>query len=141
MGEISLIAPLMLGVVFALLALLHFSWFLGSQWGLDASLPTDETGKRVLNPKKVDSLIVGLGLALFSAFYFAKWYDVQLAPNQTIASIISWLIPSIFLLRSIGEFRYVGLFKKVKNTRFGKLDTTFIIPLCLIIAVLGFLVI
>ena len=48
-----------------------------------------------------------------------------------------WVIPIIFLLRAIGEFKYVGIFKRVKKTKFGRFDTKLFSPLCLIISILG----
>ncbi|RZK64111.1 MAG: DUF3995 domain-containing protein, partial [Pedobacter sp.] len=47
-----------------------------------------------------------------------------------------WLIAGIFLLRSIGDFNYVGFFKKVKHTPFGKNDTMYYSPLSFGIGVL-----
>lgn len=37
--------------------------------------------------------------------------------------------------RAIGEFRHVGFFKRVRGTRFARLDTIFCSPLCLALAV------
>jgi len=47
---------------------------------------------------------------------------------------------SIFLLRAIGDFNYVGFFKKIKDTNFGKMDSKYYSPLCLVIAIMGFAV-
>ena len=41
------------------------------------------------------------------------------------------LLAGVMLARAVGEFRYVGFFKTVRNTRFGQLDTRFYSPLCL----------
>lgn len=136
MGEVITIV---LGFIFIFLSLLHFAWAAGLKWGFDASLPTNEQGEKVLNPKPRDSIIVGIGLGLFAIFYLSNFMEVQLTPNKTIDKVISWVIPLIFVLRSIGDFKYFGFFKKVKATAFGKLDSTLIIPLCLLLAVLGFL--
>ena len=51
-----------------------------------------------------------------------------------------WIIPIIFILRAIGEFKYVGFFKRIKQTEFGKLDTKFFSPLCLTIGLIGILI-
>jgi len=48
-----------------------------------------------------------------------------------------WAITTIFLIRAIGEFKYIGFFKKIKTTTFGQMDTKFYSPLCLIISFLG----
>jgi hypothetical protein len=47
-----------------------------------------------------------------------------------------WLIAGVFMLRAIGEFKYVGFFKKVRKTAFGLNDTKFYSPLCLLIGLL-----
>lgn len=46
------------------------------------------------------------------------------------------IIAAIFLIRAIGEFKYVGFFKKVKHTKFWQSDTRYYSPLCLGIGVL-----
>ena len=138
MGEV---VSILLAFIFALLSALHFAWAVGVKWGFDASLPTNEQGEKVLNPKTIDCIIVGLGLGFFSVFYLSKYYIIQLTLNDAVDSIASWLIPIIFFLRFIGDFRYFGIFKKLKTTAFGKLDSRFIMPLCLGLSLLGFLLI
>jgi len=48
-----------------------------------------------------------------------------------------WFIPIIFILRAVGDFNYVGIFKKIKNTEFARADSKIFIPLCLIIGICG----
>ncbi len=107
-------------------------------WGFDAALPTDEAGKRVLNPKKFDSLIVGLGLSAFGAFYLFQAVFTAIEMPNGLTTYGGWIIPSIFLLRAIGDFRFVGFFKKIKSTPFAKMDTKLFSPLCLCMALAGF---
>jgi hypothetical protein len=40
----------------------------------------------------------------------------------------------VFVLRAIGDFRLVGFSKRVRGTRFARLDTLVFSPLCLAIA-------
>ncbi len=47
-----------------------------------------------------------------------------------------WLTAVIFLLRAIGDFRYVGVFKRHRESSFAKLDTLLYSPLCLLLACL-----
>jgi hypothetical protein len=49
-------------------------------------------------------------------------------------------IAIIFLIRAIGDFRYVGFLKKIKNTKFAKKDTKYYSPLCSLISVLAFII-
>ena len=51
----------------------------------------------------------------------------------------TWAIALIFFLRAIGEFWLVGFFKKVSDTPFAHWDTWLFSPLCLIIAVIAFI--
>jgi Protein of unknown function (DUF3995) len=52
----------------------------------------------------------------------------------------SWAIPIIFIARTIGDFKYAGFFKKIKDTDFGKMDTQYYSPLCLIVGVISLIV-
>jgi hypothetical protein len=45
-----------------------------------------------------------------------------------------------FLLRAVGEFRLVGLFKRIRGTAFARWDTWLFSPLCLLIALAFFFV-
>ncbi|MEQ9467653.1 MAG: DUF3995 domain-containing protein [Ekhidna sp.] len=110
--------------IFLVLSLLHISWALGNSWGFEASIPTKESGEPVLHPKKIDSLVVGIGLLLFGIFYLIKSGIIGFDLPGWVLSTVGWLIPIIFLMRSIGDFRYVGFFKKnqihsVRKARFG----------------------
>ena len=40
-----------------------------------------------------------------------------------------WIIASLFMLRAIGEFKYVGFFKKYKHIQFGKNDTRYYVSI------------
>ena len=133
------VLAILLFTIFLLLSLLHLSWALGSPWGFENALPTNEEGKRMLNPKKIDSLIVGLGLLFFGGFYLILVGIFTLELPPLVVTLASWIIPSIFLLRAIGDFRYVGFSKRIKTTSFAKRDTQFYSPLCLSIAIIGFI--
>lgn len=127
----------LLFVIFLFLGMIHFNWVFGGKWGIEKALPTNEEGERVLNPKKLDSAIVGFGLILFSWFYFLKTGLITFQLTTWISSLGDWIIPLIFLLRAIGDFKYIGFFKKIKNTEFGKADTLFFSPLCLFLTFVG----
>ncbi len=88
----------------------------------------------------MDSAIVGAGLTAFGIFYAFKSGLIASGLPEWIMNYGGWIIPIIFLLRAMGEFKYVGFFKKVKNTEFGKLDTKYFSPLCLVIGILGIII-
>ncbi|MDO5980736.1 DUF3995 domain-containing protein [Flavivirga spongiicola] len=131
--------PLILSFIFFILGIIHLNWVIGGTFGFAESLPTKETGERVLNPKKLDSAIVGLCLMCFSFFYLIKADLIRFDLPSWVLKYGSWLIPTVFILRSVGEFKYIGFFKKIKHTAFGQLDTKVYSPLCFFIGIIGIL--
>jgi len=126
--------------IFIILAIIHFNWGVGGKWGFDKALPTNEKGERILNPRKIDSAIVGFGLLGFGLFYLWKSGLIHLGLPAWVYTYVGWIIPAIFILRAVGDFKYVGFFKKIKTTDFGRLDSRLFSPLCLVIGVFGLLV-
>jgi hypothetical protein len=45
------------------------------------------------------------------------------------------VLVAVFAIRALGDFKYVGFFKKVKNTDFAINDTKYFTPLCAFVAV------
>lgn len=131
---------LSISFLFLMLAALHFSWALGSTWSFEKVLPTNENGVRILNPTRIDSAIVGLGLFVFASYYLLKANVVAISLPSFIRSYGGWIISLIFVLRAIGDFRYVGFSKRVRNTTFGRLDTWFYSPLCAALGLGGILI-
>lgn len=133
---------IVLAVVFALLSLLHLYWAAGGRFGRGAAIPTAPTvgGERLLNPSPFGTILVAA--ALFAAVL------VVLGRLKIWGSFVpgwifyagTWVLSLLFLLRTIGDFRYVGFFKSVSGTDFARWDTILFSPLCLFIAVAAFLV-
>jgi len=63
-----MILSILLSLILIGLGIIHFNWVIGGKYGFTESLPTKENGERVLNPKKIDSSIVGIGLTTFGLF-------------------------------------------------------------------------
>jgi hypothetical protein len=59
-------------------------------------------------------------LTFFQASSMTKWSCIVFA--------------AVFFARTVGDFKYVGLFKKIKGTHFSKYDTWFYSPLCLFLS-------
>lgn len=135
-----MILPLLLSLILFILGLVHFNWVFGGTFGFAESLPTKETGERILNAKKIDSALVGIGLIAFGFFYVFESGLINYSLPQGILEYSGWIIQVIFLLRAMGDFKYVGFFKKVKKTTFGKLDSRLFSPLCLVIGILGIVI-
>jgi len=127
-------------IVYFAIAIIHIYWTFGGEKWIEKVLPTNEKGNRVLNPGKIETFIVVFGLLLFTFYYFSKTglFDIELP--KLVVDYSGWIISSIFILRAIGEFKYVGFFKKIKNTEFGKFDTKYFSILSLIIGIIGILI-
>lgn len=127
-------------IIFLILSGIHFNWVFGGKWGFDKALPTKEDGTKVLNPKKFDSAIVGLGLLFFAIYYLVVGRFIQIDLPNFMQNYLGWIIPSIFIIRAIGDFKYVGFFKKINSTVFGKFDSKYFSPLCIFIGTIGIII-
>jgi len=130
---------IILFIIFIFLSILHFYWGLGGRWGADAAIPTKVDSEKVLNPKMPECFFVGFVLLCFAVFSLARATVLFSFLPGWLLKYGLWAIVIIFLFRAIGEFKYVGFFKKIKSTTFGQLDTKYFSPLCLLIAVLALL--
>lgn len=121
--------------IFFLLAAIHLYWVTGGGGGMDVSIPTDSNGRKLFRPGRAVTLVVALGLLLFAFgnLAFGGWLQIGLNPLYIRYGIL--LIAIIFLMRAIGDFRYIGLSKRHKQSRFARWDTRLYIPLCLFLAI------
>ena len=129
--------------IFISIAAIHFYWaFGGSKW-TNLVIPTRSDSPKIplFKPRIIETLIVAIGFLVFAWIIGAK---VQLVPllwlSQTYVTYGIFGIALIFLVRAIGEFRYVGFFKSITNTSFGQMDTRYYSPLCLFIAVITLII-
>ncbi len=139
--QTTLIIPVVVNtVIFILLSIVHFYWaFGGTRWHDDV-LPSSSNGLHKLNPGTKAGLIVAFGL-LFLALITAGnrgLFDRYI--KRTYFRYGTLIIAIIFFLRAIGDLKFIGFFKTVKETRFGINDTQIFSPLCLFISLLSVLI-
>ncbi len=128
---------LILLIIFTLLGGLHVYWIFGGEWGLKQAIPTKSETENFRPPPKMATFLVAIVLLLFGLVYLVKSGYTSLEAPNWMAIYGYWIIPSIFILRAIGEFKYVGFFKKIKHTEFAKADSKWFSPLCLAIGIVG----
>lgn len=133
------IVAYLLFLIFISLAAIHFYWGFGGLWGSGAVFPIKSNDMPPIMPGSVPTFIVALGLLTIALFILLEVGFVSLFIPSWVNEFGLWMIAGIFILRSIGEFKYVGFFKKIKHTAFGEMDTKYYSPLCLIIGVLTIL--
>lgn len=130
---VKILIVVVLLVVFLSLSGIHFYWALGGKWGADVSVPTNKNNEKVINPKLFECFVVAVGLLGFGLLVLVKSGILTLLLPGWLLTYGLWIVAALFMLRAIGDFNYVGLFKKIKTTEFGRLDTLYYSPLCLVI--------
>ena len=116
------------------MGLVHIYWALGGKMGLDQALPTNKNGDRLLNPGKLLTFIVALGLFTFAGIVYILKYNTSF--YEEYFTYAGWGLAMIFIFRAIGDFNMLGIFKQIKGTEFAEYDTKYFIPLCLFLAVM-----
>ena len=131
------IIAIILFIIFLFISAIHFYWAFGGKWGSEAVLPSkDDINTKVLNPTIIPTLIVAFGLLSFGLFILIVSGHIAFEIPHWLYKYGLWIVAGIFTLRAIGDFKYVGFFKKIKQTKFGKNDTKYYSPLCLTIGIL-----
>jgi len=111
----------------------HFYWGLGGRVGWQAALPQRADGQRVFTPSAGAAHAVGamLVLAVLVIGVHTRVLPLPVPAWATRGAVA--LMALVFLVRAFGWFRYAGWFKAVRDTHFGRYDTWFYCPLCLVL--------
>ncbi len=117
-------------IALIIIALVHFYWVFGGTIGLDKALPVRD-GQLLFSPGKFLTFLVGLVLLWFAFIAYLLQFDTY----SSYITYIGWALSVIFMLRTIGDFNVVGMFKKVKDTEFARYDTKYYVPLCLFLSI------
>ncbi len=134
------ILSLIISLVFLFVSGIHFYWLFGGKWGAKQALPSNEKGEKVLQPKKIDTAVVASIFLCIALYYLVMANILAIKLPVWMQEYGGWILTVIFLLRAVGDFRYVGFFKKVKGTPFAIADTKYFSPLCLMLALLALFV-
>jgi hypothetical protein len=121
--------------ILAALGSIHIYWAAGGRRGVALAIPQRD-GRPLFAPPPSATLLVAVLLfvaALLVAGAVAGW----------AAPLPAWVyrrgsaaVGVVFLLRALGDFRLVGLFKRVRDTPFARWDTLLFSPLCAVLGVL-----
>lgn len=125
-------------ILVGLIWLLHVYWALGGQRLLPNTIPSDPiTGNKTPEPGRLGATLVALALvhALLTLGVATQLWPSPWSSAVTRYSLWAWT--GIFLVRVIGDFRWLGAFKRVRGTPFARADDWLFTPLCATIA-LGF---
>lgn len=125
-------------LIFSSLSALHFYWLFGGKWGISKVIPTKNDEQASI--PKIATFFVALFLFLIGVLYISQLKILEIHLPYWIERYGLLIIPGLFILRAIGEFKYVGFFKSITDTKFAQADSRFFSPLCLFIGVLGLIV-
>jgi len=120
-------------LVFVALAFWHFVMAFQPMSGESAAVPS-VNGRPLFVPSRKATVAVAVVLLVFAALVAATAGIVPLGLPSVVLSWLSYALALGLLGRAIGEFKYVGFFKRVRASKFAKLDTFVYSPLCLLLA-------
>jgi hypothetical protein len=132
-----MVISLFLAVVLGALAGLHVYWAFGGPWGKAVAVPERE-GSPLFRPSRAATLLVAAGLIVAAACALVRGGAVAAPSAGPVAQVACWVLAVLFEARAVGEGRYVGFLKRVRNTAFARNDTWLYSPLCTALAA-GFL--
>ena len=127
---------IVIAALLAALAALHLFWAFGGRWGSAAAIPTwPVDGTPLFSPGLVATLGVAVALATGAALVLVRvgLITPPAGPIRLYRAGV-WALGAAFALRAVGDFRYVGAFKRVRGTPFARRDTRLYSPLCAFIA-------
>jgi hypothetical protein len=123
-------------LVFAALSALHLYWAAGGHRGGSAAVPTrTTTGPALFVPSTGATIAVAAALALAAWIVAVKGGLARPLGPRWLYVAGAWGLGAVMLARAVGDFRYVGLFKRVRGTPFAALDDGVYTPLCAALAV------
>ncbi|HEY1722524.1 MAG TPA: DUF3995 domain-containing protein [Magnetospirillaceae bacterium] len=113
---------------------LHVFWALGGHIGQSAAVP-ERNGKPAFKPGPIATFAVAVALVVAVLLVAAHLGWIASPVPTGLVRVLVWMIVVAFAARAIGDFRYVGFFKRVRDTRFARLDTRVFSPLCAVLAI------
>jgi hypothetical protein len=124
----------LVSLVFVALAVWHFRMALVPSSGESSGVPT-VGGKPLFVPTARATVAVGVALVLFACLVAATGGLVHVGIPMHVLSWLCYALALGLFARAVGEFKYVGFFKRVRGSRFARLDTLVYSPMCVALGV------
>jgi hypothetical protein len=117
-------------LIFAVLSAIHVYWARGGRWGAANAVPEID-GKPLFRPGTVVTLVVAGLLAVAGALVLQRAGLAYAFGPKMVRRAGVWVVALAFVVRAVGDFNYIGFFKRRRGTRFAHLDTRLYSPLAL----------
>lgn len=118
--------------------ILHVYWASGGMWGFEHAIPQQEPepgdssiGEPAFRPHRIVTRAVGMVCFVAAGLLLTRVGIVELPVQGKFVEYGLWLLAGFFLLRTIGDFRFAGLTRRVKDTTFARWDARLFTPLFL----------
>lgn len=134
--HVEAVLAIIVSTVLIAIGVVHLYWMIGGRKGMAIALPSrrDDSGKPLFKPGRFE---IGAVIVLFwaAALLVLMYADVipVIGPPR-LPRLAAWALVIVFAIRAIGEFHYLGLFKRYRTSPFGRLDTYVYSPLCLVVS-------
>ena len=130
-----MLASCLVAAILLAISAVHLYWATGGTAGKAGAIPS-LGGAPVIRPSRAGTATVGLAIAAVAALALATSGVLPTPAPRRILQAASALLALVFAVRAVGDFRYVGFFKRVRGTLFARRDTLCYSPLCCLIAAL-----
>jgi hypothetical protein len=126
-----IILSILVAAIMAIVSVLHFYWAFGGSYGLRSAGPTLEDREPFIPGVFLIFSVacILLGLAILSIQLV--W---PLKAVQNLVPYMGYFVSAVLMIRGVGDFKYVGMFKKIYNSNFARLDTKYFSPLILLLS-------
>ena len=132
-GQVVMVIASLVGVAFVILAIWHFYMAMFPAANASGAVPSID-GRPLFTPSTRATVGVGIVLLMFALLVAATGRLVDVGVSSRLLTWASFALALGLLARAIGDFRYVGFFKRVRGSRFATLDSYLFSPICLLLA-------
>ncbi len=120
-------------LAFVVISLWHVYMAVVPDAGVSWAVPSRE-GKPLFRPSRAATFIVAVLLLLLAALIAACAGLWHIGIPHRVLLWLSYALALGLVGRAIGDFRYVGFFKRVRGSPFARMDSLVFSPLCLLLA-------
>jgi len=122
-----MIIKIYLVLLFLSIGIIHVYWAFGGGWGIKAAIPENDNGP-LFKAEPGGTLFIAALFITGAIWVLIDFFEYKIIFLQ---NYLYHFIALVFFARAVGEFKYVGFFKKIKNTKFALYDYIFYSPICL----------